>query len=299
MSEVGLMIANCEQPKMQQRKFSFNRSQSTLIPGPSKLKSTRSKSREFIGENTSSKPENKLESKAMVSGSRSHSFRSEQSIPCVLHNIDPYEIRTRYLNGEYDNMVIGSAPLTFRGELRDLPASSDRNMERYQDTHDGSSSTIVTTGQEDFNNGMKNLVNPGQIDLTKHGKCKWCRKSLNDISYDSKVVGIPYSMEIKGTDEAKRYIFKLVPNTKVCGGNCLLRYAMSEPEYRQYIPWIKFLFHLVNPSRELSPAKDWDLHQRNGGLLSDQEYYNDDFQFTKNGNIITLPTKMEYAMVAV
>lgn len=196
-------------------------------------------------------------------------------------------------------MIISSAPLTFRGELRDLPSSSDRNMERYQEIHDGTTSTIVTSGQEDYENGVHNLSNPFEIRLLKSGRCKWCRAALDELTDEAKVVGIPYKMNVRRANDSKYFIFRIVPNTKVCGGNCLLRYAMSEPEYRKHIPLVKFMFHLVDPTRELSPAKDWDLHVRNGGPLGDSEFYSDKFEFTRIGNVVMLPTKMEYAMVPV
>lgn len=222
--------------------------------------------------------------------------------PFVLRNINPHEIYREYKAGLYENLKIDSSALQLAKSSNHIssgdgiiPDTNDQSRERYYKTNNGTTSTIVTAGQKDYELACSKLDDPYNINLGKDGICSWCRAKLKErLSSYSYPIGIPTSIKLKGST----YIFNTLGTMgKTCSFGCALSYAESKPQYAKYVPNIKFMFNLINPDRELKRAPDWEFHKRNGGTINDAEFYNNDTFFVKTGNIITLPTKTEYLMI--
>lgn len=276
--------------------FSFNSDgpkQSSLIPFNTNVAPT-SKRKEMISSNDSM-IDTQIMREASVRPSHSDTQR-HTSHPFVLRNINPYEIWRKYMAGHYDNMVFDTSPISRSTvAVATLPESNDRCKERFYETSGGVTSTIITTGQDDYEEAIKSLDNPQLINMSKTGLCKWCRCDLSEyLSEDAYPVGVAMEMKKKGDI----YVFTMIGKTKTCSGSCCLSYAKSKREYRQYVPLIKFLFNLIRPDQKLCDAPDWELHERNNGPLSDEEFTANSIAYIPNGNIVTLPTKSEYVAIS-
>lgn len=225
-----------------------------------------------------------------VSGSSSHKSTSR---PFVLRNVNPHEIWRKYKAGYYVDMTIDTSPPITKvtGFTSSMPDTNDRCRERFYETGGGVTSTLVTVGQEDFENAIAHRDRPMNINMLKSGLCKWCRCDLAErLASDAYPIGIVTGVKKK----SDVYIFTVLSNTKTCTGSCCISLAKSKREYWQYIPIIKFMFNLIAPSQELYDAPDWELHERNGGPLADDSYYLTSMAYVPNGNTVILPTKTEY-----
>lgn len=235
----------------------------------------------------------KLINDASANSSRSKCNRSK-TYPFILRNINPHEIYRKYKSGAYGGLIIDKSPINVAtSNVNIVPDSSDRCQERFYETNNGTTSTILTTGQSNYELAVNNIHKGLDFIPDKTGLCKWCRGNLNErLPMNTYPTGVVTNVKKRGD----KYIFTAV-ESKMCCAGCAISYAGSKEKYKKHIPTIKFMFNLIGVDTELTPAKDWELHQRNGGSLSDEEYYENDVLYISNGNIIVLPTKSEYVMM--
>ncbi len=222
-----------------------------------------------------------------------------------LRGINTYDIWKRYKNGYYTTMIIPSVRETRSNRSLghvDCRHGTNRYDDRFQETEGGRSSLIITTNQKDFSSAMT-IINsdqdPTNIQLLKKGPCKWCRGMLEELPEDSYPVGIPVKVALI----LKTYIFHTIDKYCCfgCAYACLIRMTdrtTGSGTMGDCIPWLRLMFNLIHPGKQLTPAPEWDQHRRNGGEMEDHEYYSSRHFYYRRPNIITLPTKQECGVIS-
>jgi hypothetical protein len=176
--------------------------------------------------------------------------------------------------------------------------SDNKNDQEYQVQKSGRTISYLTTGQEDFKSAseiVQSDSDPKDILLLRKGNCKRCNLELETLPEGCYPLGIPIRVVRRGNT----YIFKTVK--KFCSFECAYG-ELLDSVYRgfgdhiseDFIQWLRFMFHLIYPDRELVASPEGILRKANGGSLSDDEYYSGTNYYCPTSNIIHLPTKQEY-----
>jgi hypothetical protein len=196
-----------------------------------------------------------------------------------LKKIDPLSIPQKFMNGAYKNITFEtiqswkkvsketSQPISVIGtnKLDKIFTYSDRNNNVF---------TCITT----------NNLNPGANQI-----CYWCRDS-----FSHPWIGIPYRLE---QSISKNYYY-------TDGCYCSFECASAEMDSMMKKSIIlhgglltspnillKLLFHAIYPHKHLKSAPHFSYHERNGGALSDNEYYESRSYFLETSGIVILPFK--------
>jgi hypothetical protein len=236
--------------------------------------------------------------------------------PTVFLKLNPKEVITKYLNGEYLQRGISFPIVSSSSVSSPTPSSSslpstfslhehfaknitkyskDENSERYiLSTREGAPRVYVTVNHniytQNFTSVPENVLNYKKPVEIEYKTCHYCRRQFNGDH-----VSIPVKMLISGKTIQFQCtgIFhsfgcayaQLGNETKIINGEGL--YINSE----QYL---RYLFHLFHPGKELIKSKDWKLLEINGGPLSFEEYDTEQYFYQSTPNIICFMIKTEY-----
>lgn len=209
----------------------------------------------------------------------------------TLRAIDPLQILQQYLDGEFAEVTnIPSKVTTVKGtSILTQGYGADVNSEVYvvRDKNNNQQ-TIITTNHEAYS-AMKdgNLYQPK--------RCCWCRKKFTP---NEAPVGIPtYFLK----DEKGKTIFycdRLECNTYECA-LAVLRNGQQvrqrkDPLYMDSEQLLKLQCKMDTGHDNLQEALDWRLYHKNGGHLSDEEYFRGTHKYRRTSNIVSLPIKVAY-----
>jgi hypothetical protein len=208
-------------------------------------------------------------------------------IPLVMRNINPHQILSEYRNGKYNNMKISGNSFSVNGGVSSN--NYNRLNEKYYEINNGKSNVIVTTNQADLEESL-NQNSVYNMSLKKCGICIYCRMPLEKMAEGQYPVGIPYKIENRGGV----YVFHTI--SKYCSFECAYGYCLSKDNLAEYITNLKIYFETVHPGKKLTQALDPDLHIRNGGMLSDEQYYRSNYAYHKRNNYISVPAKKEFSV---
>mgnify|MGYP005855364249 CR=1 FL=1 len=211
-----------------------------------------------------------------------------------LRRIDPHEILKLYRSGHFANCSIPVSKISLEMKTNQPNYGNSKYDEAYQVKEGGLTRSYVTAGQDDFIAAylkIQNGFDPSEISLLKTGKCHGCNKKLSKLPENAVPAGIPTKVVKKGN----YYIFdtKFKYCTFSCAYNSLLaklHNKFGNSILEDSIQYLKFMYHLMYPGRELTSVPDTHLQQENGGPIPNNTY------FYQTPNIICLPTKQEYAI---
>ena len=194
----------------------------------------------------------------------------------LLRGLNPQLIWDRYKSGQYSTIGIPNTPINlingFKSELGRV--SCDKNAERYNEQPSLKSHKCVTTNSSQFQAALANMEGL-QIKDSKPQYCKWCRKDLSTLSPDVIPLGTIVKIEKTGNNQ-----FTLYTINAFCRMGCNYAELMGRTSYWRIGDLVqmeeknlRFVMDKLYPGKTLECCPDWELHERNGGPLTDKEYY--------------------------
>jgi hypothetical protein len=202
-----------------------------------------------------------------------------------LKKIDPLSIPSKILGGEYKNVSLESVQAWKKST---------------KDTSHQQVSVIGTNQQDkmftysDRNNNIFTCVTTNNFS-PNGATCQWCR-----LSFQNSWVGIPYRLE---QTQTKDYYY-----TEGC--YCCFECAAAEVNLiskRVHILHsglltssnilLETMFKSVYPDKTLICSPDFRLHERNGGALSDKDFYENKSLFLETSGIVIVPYKKIFVKI--
>lgn len=194
-----------------------------------------------------------------------------------LKKIDPLSVPQKIINGDYKDVTLESIQ-SWKKSTKETHLISVIGTNRFDKMftytdRNNNVFTCVTTN---------NFQSNGTI-------CQWCR-----IPFQHTWIGVPYRLEQTNT---KSYYY-------TDGCYCCFECAMAEIEStskKSYVlrsgllmsPHILLenLFLSMYPNKNLHASPPFYYHERNGGSMTDKEYYENRSQLIETSGIIVVPYK--------
>jgi hypothetical protein len=195
-----------------------------------------------------------------------------------LKKIEPLMVPQKLVNGDYKNISI-SLIQNWKKETKEA-----KNLV----------SVIGTNRQDkmftysDRNNNVFTFVTTNNFKMA-HTICQWCR-----VQFTHPWVGIPYRLE-QSLDKNFYYTdgcyccFECAyaeVNTMLKRSHILHGGLLLSPNIL-----LENLFHEVYPKKALRPSPEFYYHERNGGALSDKDYYENRSEFVETSGVVIIPYK--------
>ena len=194
-----------------------------------------------------------------------------------LKKIDPLSIPQKILNGNYKDIT-----------LETIQAWKKTTKETHQISVIGTNRLEKMFTYTDRNNNVFTCVTTNNFQPS-NPICQWCR-----LSFSHPWVGIPYRLE---QTQTKVYYY-------TDGCYCCFECASAEVDCiskKSYVlhggllmsPNILLdnLHHVIYPNKKLKSSPPFYHHERNGGSLTDKEYYENKSQYIETSGIIIMPYK--------
>lgn len=219
----------------------------------------------------------------------------------LLRGINPTTIWKKYQNGTYSTQSTPDIPITpiscFESKLGSV--CSDKYSERYKEHPSLKSHLCVTTNSSEFTQALAKLEGKELTPIVKPRLCRWCRMDLSDLPEDAEPLGTIVKIEIKEENQQTSYVIYTVGH--FCRTGCNYAELTSRTSYwnmgdlvQMEEKNLRFLFNELYPGKELVASPHWELHERNGGPLNDEEYYSNQYYYHPTTHIIKFPAKKEY-----
>lgn len=194
-----------------------------------------------------------------------------------LKKIEPLSIPQKITNGDYKNIT-----------LETIQTWKKSTKESHQISVIGTNRLEKMFTYTDRNNNVFTCITTNNFQESTQ-ICQWCR-----LNFQHPWVGIPYRVEQTQT--------KIIYYTDGC--YCCFECAMAEIESiskKSYVlhsgllmsPNILLLnlHSMIYPNKSLRASPPFYYHEKNGGSMSDKEYYQSKSQFIETSGIITVPYK--------
>jgi hypothetical protein len=201
--------------------------------------------------------------------------------------VDPLEVADMYLAGtlrlppekiKFDNITI----------TPDMEVGKDYTSPIYEIfDKNGESIRVVTTDHEKWINNNTDKTGKKYI-------CHWCR-----IEHVGEYIILP--IKIDRDISTGKLIFHGT------GSYCCFECAYADLKTKWYCgPYIKdllysdtetllrFMYHAYTGKSNLVASPDWILHEKNGGYLSDKDFFNEKTTYVKCANLILNTAKITY-----
>jgi hypothetical protein len=194
-----------------------------------------------------------------------------------LKKIDPLSVPQKIINGDYKDITLETIQSWRKStkETHQISVIGTNRLEKmftYTDRNNNVFTCITTN----------NFQSNGTI-------CQWCR-----LSFQHTWIGVPYRLE---QTQSKCYYY-------TDGCYCCFECAMAEVEsisHKNYVlrsglllsPHILLenLFLSIYPNKILRASPPFYHHERNGGSMTDKEYYENRSQLIETSGIIVMPYK--------
>jgi len=210
----------------------------------------------------------------------------------TLRGVDPLQILQQYLDGDFTKITDIPSKVTAAKSTTLITQGygADVNSEVYvYRDKNNNQQTIVTTNHDAYS-----CVRDGKDYRPK--RCRWCRRKFTQ---ERDPVGIPTAY-LK--DHEGKYIFYTdQPNfdTFECALACLRRTQKirlyKDSLYMDSEQFLKLFCKVATGVDDLQEAKDWILYHKNGGHLTDKEYFQNTHTYRRTSNIVCLPIKVAYS----
>jgi hypothetical protein len=213
-----------------------------------------------------------------------------------LRGIKFVDLYNAYKRGDYNKLKLPESKVK-DANVSSLAATVYSTSEAegiYTKTNrDGSTIIRVTTDQKSFEIFNKTGS------LPEKGMCDNCRRIKSNLMVcPTSIYSIEGLEETIGNTDSKNAKYIVYGPTLQCSFRCALTYARLyskvDHQFSNSEEIIKFIFHLIYPGKTLEPAPDYKLLVSNGGSITDDEYDNPKYQYTKVVSVIMAPLKMEY-----
>lgn len=194
-----------------------------------------------------------------------------------LKKIDPLSIPQKILNGEYTSIT-----------LETIQSWKKSTKESHQIKVIGTNKLDKMFTYTDRNNNVFTCVTTNNFQPNPT-ICQWCRGT-----FQHSWIGIPYRLE---QSQTKDYYY-------TDGCYCCFECAMAEVECLSKKSYVLHSSLLVSPNillenlheklyptKRLKSSPPFYLHERNGGSLSDRDYYENKSQYIETTDIIIMPYK--------
>jgi len=194
-----------------------------------------------------------------------------------LKKIDPLTVPQKITNGDYKNIT-----------LETIQGWKKTTKESHQISVIGTNRLDKMFTYTDRNNNVFTFVTTNNFQ-SSNTSCQWCRGA-----FQHPWIGIPYRLE---QSQSKDYYY-------TDGCYCCFECALAEVESiskRSYVLHsgllmspnilLENLYTTLYPNKKLRPSPPFYHHERNGGALTDKEYYENKSQFIETSGIIVIPYK--------
>ena len=186
-------------------------------------------------------------------------------IKFVLRGIKVDAITNQYMEGGCDDIKIPR--IRVKREAWAAPDVMKLNSPSYMET-------LTTKGGT-----VREIIMAGTNDKCP---CLWCRKRFTHAA-----IGIPIGMQVRG-----KTISYMVTGRYCCYQCCLaalyrlelLRSGHRDHVYNNSRCYLESMFNRQYPGKILHRAKEWTLHEINGGPLSDKDFFDDNYIFLPCGS---------------
>jgi hypothetical protein len=141
------------------------------------------------------------------------------------------------------------------------------------------------------NNNVFQFVDANNMEMSKiKFNCRYCR-----VEFEMVPIGFPLILEFDG----KKYTAHC-DEPYHCSFECGFAridevFKLGSDDYKNVEENFKLIFSLMHPGKELVRAKDFRLHEINGGSLTEEQYRSNSHRYFKIPSLITLPVKRMYA----
>jgi hypothetical protein len=223
----------------------------------------------------------------------------------LLKGINPNEFFDKYKSGYFQNLTFPESKVEIPKNTPEIfdNIGSNYYSQMYEYTnHMNSRQRIYTTNHCNFitfatnnKNTTENNTKLKYYELNSNPQpCVWCRKPIK-----KRELGIPHQISYR----PKTNTYVIHTGRDVCSFNCMITFVRRKannpfiyqsPYYIHSESIVHTWFNLCHPDKILREAPEWDLHEINGGPLSDKDFFNDKYIYQPLPNIITLPCKEEY-----
>lgn len=206
--------------------------------------------------------------------------------PLVSVNVNPSKVTQAIIEGRYNTRPSFLDALVKKGKSKSeqatlgLPSCDDQEPRYTRTTLTGEKLNIVTTGVD---------VCKGEV---RRGPCLYCRVERELI------LGICVSKIWNCKKEEFTYYDK---SRRLCSPPCLISqlgymHIPQEERSRLERDTICMLRDLYGQDYVPTPASDFELHEKNGGALTDEEWLSSQTQYTPVGfgHVEIIPVKYEF-----
>lgn len=202
-----------------------------------------------------------------------------------LKKIDPLNIPAKILSGEYKNITLEQIQ-GWKKIVKEIPHQTVSVI--------GSNQQDKIFTYSDRNNNIFTCVTTNNFS-PQGSICHWCR-----IPFQHSWVGIPYRLEQTLT---KNYYY-----TEGC--YCCFECAAAEVNLiskRMHVLHsglltspnilLENMFRAVYPDKKLGCSPDFQHHEKNGGALTDKEFYENKSVYMETSGIVVVPYKKIYVRI--
>lgn len=198
-----------------------------------------------------------------------------------LKQIHPLNFPQKYIDGEFKNIDINY--------IKSNNIKSEVSKVHKQVEIIGSSRLSKLFTLVDRNNNTYVCVTTNNFSEGEESLCNWCR-----TTFKHSWIGIPYRLEY--TDDNSTYYTDGIFCCFECAAAELRNYSKTRLNrfHGQYVTadiLLESLYNKVYPGKKLIPSPHFSLHEKNGGALSDKDYYSQRSIYVEMTGVVLLPTK--------
>jgi len=220
-----------------------------------------------------------------------------ENLSFFLKGVDPLQVAKDYVNKtlRFPTEKIKAPPPTL---TQDLVVGNSHDDEVYEHTDKNGTKIRIITGNHN------NWVSEG-IDKDKF-RCNWCRieylVSKKDVQAENSRLPLLLPVKIERDDN----ILYFHGTGEYCCFGCAYAHLKTkthtaiyykESSYCDAETILRHMHYLFTGKETLVASPDWEKHVKNGGKLSDKDYYSSDHVYALIPGIIFRPAKVSYIRV--
>jgi hypothetical protein len=195
-----------------------------------------------------------------------------------LKKIDPLSIPQKLMNGDFKNISMD----VIKGWRKESKEPKNKISVI------GTNKLDKMFTYADRNNNIFTFVTTNNFKLSAP-ICQWCR-----VGFSHPWIGVPYRME---QSVNKNYYYT---DGCYCCFECVYaeinsmlkrNFVLNGGSFLSPNILLENLFREVYPNKSLKPSLPFYYHERNGGALSDKEYYENRSEYLETSGVVIVPYK--------
>lgn len=215
----------------------------------------------------------------------------------ILRSIDPIDILSKYLKGEYKTLKIPTKKVKNKFLTTGKNIGTNPSYEIYRLLDKSNTHQTIFTTNHNLYNHYSNVIKHKKSDRPLL-KCTYCRRDIK-----GEYVGLPVSMEMD-----KEHV-SFFTEGYYCHFGCAyanlkrvipVSRIHRDPLYMDAEQLLHCMYHKLYPNepRNIVEAPDWRLCRSNGGPLTDEEFDSKTYKYVAINNVAMLPVKRQYMKLA-